>query len=256
MLVAIVGSLGKGKTLALTYLAWNNFFIKKRRVYANYTLYGIPFTPIKTLGGLMSLMPLKNEDVMQKYEVVFCGDELWRWVSSRTIGKGSKERKDIVDRILIGSRKAFVTILYTTQNLKQVDPWVRNITDLYIYPILYNGILNLYFLSNPINNPTMEQLLRYSTDRPVKVIAEPFFAMYNTYERVPELDEGTDDMEEIVIDISENPALQRYFLIDLKKKPEDLEKYIQKIKERFWLYDEESYKKALKEKTLPYLTVQ
>ncbi|PMP88404.1 MAG: hypothetical protein C0172_02690 [Caldisphaera sp.] len=255
MLVAIVGSLGKGKTLALTYLAWNNFFIKRRKIYSNYTLYGIPFTPIKTIGGLMSLMPLQNENVMEKREIVFCGDELWRWVSSRTIGKGSRERKDLVDKILMGSRKAFVTIIYTTQNLKQVDPWVRNITDLYVYPILYNNILNLYFLSNPINNPTFEQLLRYSTDKPLKVLAEPFFAMYNTYERVPMLDEGMDEMKEIVIDISKNPALQRYIFVDLGKDQEYFNKYVEKIKKKFWLYDEKTYLEDLKRQNLPYLRV-
>jgi len=252
MLVAILGNLGKGKTLTLTYLAWNNFFIRRKKIYSNYDLYGIPYTKITTIGSLESLMPLENENVLNKQEVVFLGDELWRWVSARTIGKGAKAMKDLIDRILLGSRKAFVTVIYTTQNLAQVDPWVRRTTDLFIYPILYNGILNIYFLSNPVSNPTLEQLYKYSTDKPLRVLAEPFYAMFNTYERVPPLQDGYDDMVERVINIRKNPALQRYIFINKQKDAEYFEKYCQHIEKKFWLYNEETYERDFKEGKLPY----
>ena len=252
MLVAILGNLGKGKTLTLTYLGWNNFFIRRKKIYSNYDLYGIPYTKITTIGSLESLMPLENENVLNKQEVVFLGDELWRWVSARTIGKGAKAMKDLIDRILLGSRKAFVTVIYTTQNLAQVDPWVRRTTDLFIYPILYNGILNIYFLSNPVSNPTLEQLYKYSTDKPLRVLAEPFYAMFNTYERVPPLQDGYDDMVERVINIRKNPALQRYIFINKQKDAEYFEKYCQHIEKKFWLYNEETYERDFKEGKLPY----
>jgi hypothetical protein len=252
MLVAILGNLGKGKTLTLTYLGWNNFFIRRKKIYSNYDLYGIPYTKITTIGSLESLMPLEDENVLNKQEVVFLGDELWRWVSARTIGKGAKAMKDLIDRILLGSRKAFVTVIYTTQNLAQIDPWVRRTTDLFIYPILYNGILNIYFLSNPVSNPTLEQLYKYSTDKPLRVIAEPFYAMFNTYQRVPPLQDGYDDMVERVVNIRKNPALQRYIFIDRRKDAEYFEKYCQHIEKKFWLYNEETYERDFKEGKLPY----
>jgi hypothetical protein len=252
MLVAILGNLGKGKTLTLTYLAWNNFFIRRKKIYSNYDLYGIPYTKITTIGSLEALMPLEDENVLNKQEVVFLGDELWRWVSARTIGKGAKAMKDLIDRILLGSRKAFVTVIYTTQNLAQIDPWVRRTTDLFIYPILYNGILNIYFLSNPVSNPTLEQLYKYSTDKPLRVIAEPFYAMFNTYQRVPPLQDGYDDMVERVVNIRKNPALQRYIFIDRRKDAEYFEKYCQHIEKKFWLYNEETYERDFKEGKLPY----
>jgi hypothetical protein len=252
VLVAILGNLGKGKTLTLTYLGWNNFFIRRKKIYSNYDLYGIPYTKITTIGSLESLMPLEDENVLNKQEVVFLGDELWRWVSSRTIGKGAKAVKDLIDRILLGSRKAFVTVIYTTQNLAQVDPWVRRTTDLFIYPILYNGILNIYFLSNPVSNPTLEQLYKYSTDKPLRVLAEPFYAMFNTYQRVPPLQDGYDDMVERVVNIRKNPALQRYIFIDKQKDVEYFEKYCQHIEKKFWLYNEETYERDFKEGKLPY----
>ena len=252
MLVAILGNLGKGKTLTLTYLGWNNFFIRRKKIYSNYDLYGIPYTKITTIGSLESLMPLEDENVLNKQEVVFLGDELWRWVSARTIGKGAKAMKDLIDRILLGSRKAFVTVIYTTQNLAQVDPWVRRTTDLFIYPILYNGILNIYFLSNPVSNPTLQQLYKYSTDKPLRVLAEPFYAMFNTYQRVPPLQDGYDDMVERVVNIRKNPALQRYIFIDKRKDAEYFEKYCQQIEKKFWLYNEETYERDFKEGKLPY----
>jgi hypothetical protein len=252
MLVAILGNLGKGKTLTLTYLGWNNFFIGRKKIYSNYDLYGVPYTRITTIGSLESLMPLEDENILNKQEVVFLGDELWRWVSARTIGKGAKALKDLIDRILLGSRKAFVTVIYTTQNLAQVDPWVRRTTDLFIYPILHNGILNIYFLSNPVSNPTLEQLYKYSTDKPLRVLAEPFYAMFNTYQRVPPLQEGYDDMVERVVNIRKNPALQRYIFIDKQKDEEYFEKYCQHIEKKFWLYNEETYERDFKEGKLPY----
>ena len=172
--------------------------------------------------------------------------------NSRTIGKGAKAVKDLIDRILLGSRKAFVTVIYTTQNLAQVDPWVRRTTDLFIYPILYNGILNIYFLSNPVSNPTLEQLYKYSTDKPLRVLAEPFYAMFNTYQRVPPLQDGYDDMVERVVNIRKNPALQRYIFIDKQKDAEYFEKYCQHIEKKFWLYNEETYERDFKEGKLPY----
>jgi hypothetical protein len=252
MLVAILGNLGKGKTLTLTYLGWNNFFIRRKKIYSNYDLYGIPYTKITTIGSLEALMPLENENVLYKQEVVFLGDELWRWVSARTIGKGAKAMKDLIDRILLGSRKAFVTVMYTTQNLAQVDPWVRRTTDLFIYPIINNGILNIYFLSNPVSNPTLQQLYKYSTDKPLRVLVEPFYAMFNTYQRVPPLQDGYDDMVERVVNIRKNPALQRYIFIDKRKDAEYFEKYCQHIEKKFWLYNEETYEKDFKEGKLPY----
>jgi hypothetical protein len=252
MLVAILGNLGKGKTLTLTYLAWNNFFIRRKKIYSNYDLYGVPYTRITTIGSLESLMPLEDENVLNKQEVIFLGDELWRWISARTIGKGAKAMKDLIDRILLGSRKAFVTVIYTTQNLAQIDPWVRRTTDLFVYPILYNGILNIYFLSNPVSNPTLEQLYKYSTDKPLRVLAEPFYAMFNTYQRVPPLQDGYDDMVERVVNIRKNPALQRYIFIDKQKDEEYFEKYCQHIEKKFWLYNEETYERDLKEGKLPY----
>jgi hypothetical protein len=55
VLFAIVGELGAGKTLALTYLAWTNWYKKGRKIYSNYNLYGIPFTKVKSMPDLENM---------------------------------------------------------------------------------------------------------------------------------------------------------------------------------------------------------
>jgi len=237
MLIGILGDLGSGKTLCLTYLVWNNYIYKKRKVYSNYDLYGIPFTKITTIEGLKKVIPLKTteEEIMKAKEMVFAGDELWRWISSLSLGKGAKAKRDIVHRILLASRKAFVHIYYTSQTAKQISPWIREITDLWAYPVLGGGILTVFWLKVPVVNPTVRQLVRYMADKPLKVVAEPFFAMYNTYERVVELGEAGDDLKEKLYDIRDNPAWKRYCLVDLKMSKEKFEKYCKKVEKTFFL---------------------
>ena len=52
VLMGIVGSLGSGKTLALTYLAWRNWHLKGRRIFSNYNLYGFPFTKVDAIPSI------------------------------------------------------------------------------------------------------------------------------------------------------------------------------------------------------------
>jgi len=66
VLIAFVGELGAGKTLALTYLAWRNYN-KGQTIYANYHL-GFPFKFIDS--------PEKIEEMREGF---FAGDELWNW---------------------------------------------------------------------------------------------------------------------------------------------------------------------------------
>jgi len=66
VLIAFVGELGAGKTLALTYLAWRNYN-KGQTIYANYHL-GFPFKLIDS--------PEKIEEMREGF---FAGDELWNW---------------------------------------------------------------------------------------------------------------------------------------------------------------------------------
>lgn len=248
MLVGITGSLGKGKTLTLAYLAWNNYFFFGRKIYSNITLYGIPFTKITTVKGLEYIIPLDfdTKKILSGEEYTFIADELWRWVSSRMIGKGQKVKQDLINRILLASRKAFVTIIYTAQSSSQIDKWIKEITDIWIYPLLTNQTLTTFWLSEPVNNPTYEKLMRASIKDPVTIRAVPFFALYNTYERVKMIDEEEDTLEEEYHDIKENIAFKKY-CIDNGMSEEQYLKFCEKIKKEFWL--DIAYKNYINSKT-------
>lgn len=212
VLVAIVGELGIGKTLTLTYLAWNNWFYEKRKICSNYTLYGIPFTPIKTIEDLKAMIPAETptlDELLNIQEVFFAGDELWRWIDARcsVMEVSERERKKIKNKlitdILAASRKAFVTIAYTTQTIGQIDKRIRQVTDFLVYPLIKgNFICQACFFVGP--NPSA-----HSIDKDIRFYCEPFYAMFNTYERIKPLEEGYRS-EEVFIPIEKNPAWIKY----------------------------------------------
>jgi hypothetical protein len=213
VLIAIIGELGVGKTLALAYLAWNNYFYKKRNISANFNLYGIPFIPIKTLEDLKRMIPMETattEQLLAQKEVFFAGDELWRWIDSRCAimgfskNKTTKIENKIVTDILAASRKAFVTIGYSAQTYDQVDKRIKNITDFVFYPVLIgdNTLCKVTVFKG--SKPTVSAMLP-----DIRFFCEPMFAIYNTYEIVQPLEEGNLS-EEIFIPITENPAWIKY----------------------------------------------
>jgi len=76
VLIAITGELGVGKTLTLAFLCWNNWYYKKREIYTNFTLYGIPHIKITRLHDFFKLIPIKatEEEILSGKEKFFAGD--------------------------------------------------------------------------------------------------------------------------------------------------------------------------------------
>lgn len=199
--------------MGLTYLAWNNYYYKQRKICSNYNLYGIPFTPVKTLDDLKRMIPMETatiEQLMQQKEVFFAGDELWRWIDSRcaimgfTTQKTKRIENKVITDILAASRKAFVTVAYTTQTYDQVDKRIKNITDFVFYPVIIgdNTLCRVSVFKG--SRPTISSLLP-----DIRFFCEPMFAIYNTYEIVQPLNEGYIS-EEVMMPISSNPAWIKY----------------------------------------------
>lgn len=233
VLVGIIGELGVGKTLTLTYLGWNNWFHKGRKICSNYTLYGIPFTPIKTVEDLQRMIPAETptlEQLMNVKEVCFVGDELWRWIDARcsVMDVSEKERKKIKNKfitdILAASRKAFVTVIYSSQTLDQIDRRIRSVTDFTVYPMIKgdNYVCHARFFVGPRPNA-------YNIDKDIRFYCEPFFAMFNTYERVQPLDEGYESKEQFN-PVEQNPAWIKY-LKDRGIKDEDIKGECEAVEE-------------------------
>lgn len=122
VLFGIVGELGAGKTLSLTFLAWKNWFYRRKKLYSNYHLYKLPYIYVDTIEKL---------DMMR--EGFFVSDEFWLWIDSRTTR--SRMNKVVAD-ILLKSRKRGLTYCFTAQLLDLLDKRVRKVMDFSAYPIL------------------------------------------------------------------------------------------------------------------------
>ena len=234
VLMGIVGELGVGKTLTATYIAWKNYTEKGRKIYANYTLYGIPFTPIKTLEALKKMIPPETptlEQLLQSKEILFVGDELWKWIDSRCsiMDVSARERRSIKNKIVTdilgASRKAFVTIVYTAQTISSVDKRIREVTDLTAYPIIKGDVVVApFFMGTRANAPAIEKVIRF--------FKEPFYAFYNTYERIQPLEEGdpSEELAEIRIPVEKNPAWI-YYLKKMGLSDEEIKKECKAVEE-------------------------
>lgn len=187
--------LGAGKTLALTYLAWNNWFKKKRKLYANYNIFGFPYTKIDS-------MP----DLEKMQSGFFAADELWLWVDSWA---GKSEKVRMISNILLKSRKREITISYTAQSISQVNPRVRNVTDFIAYPMMSvdNNYCRVEIFRGP--NPTLGSRI----NPPLYFNCEPVYGMYNTYEEIKPIDNKTKNAyKEHFNEVRENAAFIKYLM--------------------------------------------
>ena len=114
--------LGAGKTLTLTYLSWLNWYRKRSKLYANYSLYKIPYIYI---------------DSVEKLDTAHSGhismDEFWQYLDARST---TSTRNRVTSSILLRSRKRDLTYMFTTQMLDLLDKRVRKILDFTAYTLL------------------------------------------------------------------------------------------------------------------------
>ena len=171
--MCIVGELGSGKTLTLTYLAWKNHFRKGRQVFSNYGLNGIPHTRIRSLADLEKMR-----------DGFFAGDELWLWLDSRT---SSKQMNKVTSDILLKSRKRGLTYCFTAQNMKQVDTRVRKVIDFTVYPVMTANERIVKALVFHGSSPDTGNFMRALRFRP-----KPVYKLYDSREEVKPLRQKND----------------------------------------------------------------
>lgn len=172
VLMAIIGNLGAGKTLALTYLAWRNFR-KGIKIYSNYHLKGIKYKAVKS-----------TKDVLSMKDGFFAGDELWSWLDSRA---SMSKKNQIVGNFLLTSRKKGVNFAFTAQSFGQVDIRIRKVCDFLALPQLNvdETICRLMIFSYP-----SLQLIRV-----YKFRTAPIFDLYDTNEIIDALPDENEDMD-------------------------------------------------------------
>lgn len=191
VLFAIVGELGAGKTIGLTYLAWTNWFKKGRKIYSNYNLYGIPFTKVKSMPDL--------EKMQQGF---FAGDELWLWIDSWA----SKDTKtNLISSILLKSRKRELTLAFTAQSFGQITKRIRNVTDFVAYPCMsvdnrYTRV-NIFRGSNPSGSTMINPPLYFNN--------YPMYALYNTQEEIRPIEQNSEETEHF-FHVNQNEAFVKF----------------------------------------------
>lgn len=173
-IVAIIGLLGTGKTLALTYFAFKHY-LKGERLYASYCLkYPLEYNHIRTL-----------EEFKQMHDGIFFGDELWSWTDCRT--SKSKMNK-IITNILLRSRKRRLDIYYSSQFFKQPDKRLRELSQVIIKPSLNKSktVCTLKYYSLSENGSfVLTKIEKFNT--------EPIFNLYDTNEEVEMIEDEKDE---------------------------------------------------------------
>lgn len=165
MLVGIMGKMGSGKTLSQTILATYLHLKTKVPVFANYTLYGLPYTRINSLKELWKLD-----------NAIICLDEIWLSMDSR-LWKDNVA----VTRFINQTRKKKLTVFFTTQHIKQVELRTRNATDILIYCEKKPEGHWLWFIDYQYMQIGRKFLLEHPED---------FYKLYNTYETLQTMDMG------------------------------------------------------------------
>jgi hypothetical protein len=163
-LIALIGDLGSGKTLGLTYFGYRAY-LKHRTIFTN--MNSLVFKD-KLIRSILDLEEMREG---------FAGlDELWLWADSR-LSPSLKNR--VASMILLKSRKRDLDICYTTQHWMQIDCRIRNVTDFLILPELSGNetFCRIRILSYPYL--TTVKTIMYRT--------EPFFKMYNHTEEIEPL---------------------------------------------------------------------
>jgi hypothetical protein len=167
--MGIVGELGAGKTLTLTYLGLRNYikYQGTRTIFANYHLKQVPYTYVPN-----------PEDIDEIRSGIFLIDELWLYCDSRLSSSG---RNKFVTKVLLKSRKRDLDILYTTQSLGQVDVRIRRISDFIAIPSF-----------NEQTGKTIVRLYTHPSGYLLKVLkfdGRKIFPLYDTSEEISLPDE-------------------------------------------------------------------
>lgn len=165
MLVGIMGKMGAGKTLSQTILGVYLHTVTKAPLYANYTLNGVDFTPIKSL-----------KDLWQINGGIVLLDELWLSMDARMW-------KDnvAVTRFINQTRKKKITLFYTTQHIRQIELRTRNATDVLVYCEKRPEGHWLWFIDYQYQDIGRKFLLN-----------DPrmFYSLYDTFETLQPMDMG------------------------------------------------------------------
>jgi Zonular occludens toxin (Zot) len=200
VLIAILGSMGEGKTLGATYLAYRKYAKDGLNIFANYHIKFPPLPEEKKTPNISFLRGI--DDVMNMRDGYAVLDELWTSMDSR---QSNSKKNKFITNVLLKLRKRGVNVAYTCQSFHQVDKRVRDVTDFIAKPHLNRDetICRLEIFSMPDMN--LVKIRKFPTT--------PFFKFYDTNEEVGSLF-GDDDESKLREINKENDAKKKEFIDD------------------------------------------
>lgn len=192
-ITCVEGTLGKGKTLTLTYLLFRKY-LAKNTIFTNYHL---DFPKFKSNSQPEIIFIDKLEDLLKMKHGYAGLDELWAYIDCR---KSNTKMNKIVTGILLASRKRDINISYTAQSFFQVDKRLREVTDYLAVPTLYSNNkicrIAIYEIDAKTNYKHLIRTYKFKT--------EPIFKFFDTTEEVKVFgNEETKDESEPVEDKKE-----------------------------------------------------
>lgn len=162
MLVIILGNLGSGKTLIMTFLA----LLNNKLIWSNYFIDSINYRELEVI----DLFDLPDN-------INLLMDEGYAWLESRASHDSLNE---YLSSILYHSRKTFTDIYITTPDFSTIDKRFRKLANYIIFCEHRENfeIDDFHFIfydkeNNSYGNITLDYL-----------DSKPFFKLYNTYEKV------------------------------------------------------------------------
>jgi len=205
MIILIIGGLGTGKTMLMSYFLYLDYLFEKRKIYANYFL-NFAYENIYKMGELSDLPEgLKSLGIDEPY----------------TSGLDSRNSMSKINRIMSGyilqCRKDDMNVYVTSQFLGAIELRTRGLADVVLYPEIVSYDQNDRPLMMEVN---VYKMANYSNTfkRPYNTFNIPlqnmgFFAgdVYNTKKKV----EGIESTE-----ISEFEDKVKYY----SKKTGDMNK--------------------------------
>lgn len=201
-LIMFEGKMGAGKTLALTYTALRNHLYMvdcdacfnrfDRRQKACGDCGCRDYSRVK-IGANYHL----NPDVFGEYTLIkslsdieeftsgfLCLDEIGTTMANAR--EAMKKRNKFVNFLVRRSRKQQIQIGYTCQHRRQVDIFIRGVTDTIARPEMdkRKGVCTLWMFEY-FNHPTPYAPENFISRRKFNV--NPIYGLYNTHEDVPDM---------------------------------------------------------------------
>lgn len=187
MIIGLLGNLGRGKTLTMTFLLAK--FKYETKIDNVVTNYETDFTTHQ----------IKNEkeldEISQRddFEAIYGLDEIWAWMNARE----TQENFNMVEFVL-NSRKRGGIIIYSTQSDRQVDPILVDNTDYLSVP--YHRKKEETNYDYDIVEILFIEKETYSIVNRYVINAEMYYNTYDTSEEISSVAD-TDKYDDLMVEI-------------------------------------------------------